>query len=343
MPSIRAAMPADGPALLELMSQAGLRPNAAPEHLEWKYWQARPDYSGPRSFVMTQGSQILAHAAVIPGVCQAGGESIRTLHLIDWAARPGAMGSGVALLKHLGRSCDALFGIGGSLDTLRLLPHLGFQRWGDATGYVRPLHPLRIVNGAPYRLRTLVPRVARGFWWSMRAPAIRVDGWKVRRIAATETAVVAGVLPTPAKGLALFERRADIFKYFLDCTVAPMQLHVLERDARVRGYFVLSYAFRQVRLADCWIDSDDPAHWRTLIQCAVLEAKRNSQAAELAAWGSDPDMSRYLVECGFHGRGAVPIHVAAPRHPLLHQTTLRVQMLDNDAAYRHSGHSELWA
>jgi hypothetical protein len=320
-----------------------LRPNGAPEQMEWKYWQARPDHSGPRSFVMTRGSQILAHAAAIPGVCLAGGQTIRTLHLIDWAARPGAMGAGVALMKHLGQLTDALFAVGGSLDTLRLLPHLGFQRWGDATGYVRPLHPLRIINGTPLRRRTLVPRIARSLWWRMRAPSISVDGWKVRRIAATDTAAVAKVLPIPTNGLALFERRDDIFKYFLDCTIASMQFHVLERDARVRGYFLLSHAFEQVRLADCWIDSAAPADWRALIQCAVLEAGRNRRAAELAAWGSDPDMSRYLVECGFHGRGAVPIHVAAPRHPSLHQTTVRVQMLDNDAAYRHSGHAELWA
>jgi hypothetical protein len=341
--SIRAATPADSPALLELMNEVGLRPNTAPEHLEWKYWRPRPDHPGPRSFVMTRGSQILAHTAIVPGVCLAGTDSIRTLHLIDWAARPGAIGAGVALLKHLGQSTDALLAIGGSLDTLRLLPHLGFQRWGDATGYVRPLHPLRIITPGPRRWRTLLPRVARGFWWSMHAPSIPVHGWTVRRIAATDTAVVAGILPTPTNGLALFERRQGMFKYFLECTVAPMQLHVLERQGRVRGYFLLSYAFRQVRLADCWIDSDDPADWHALIQGAVLEAKRHPLAAELVAWGSDPAMSRYLVECGFHDRGVVPIQVAAPRNPTLHRTTLRVQLLDNDAAYLQSGQSEFWA
>src|ERR1700730_2893491 len=88
--SIRAATPADLPALLELMNEVGLRPNTAPEHLEWKYWRPRADHPGPRSFVMTRGSQILAHTAIVPGVCLAGTDSIRTLHLIDWAARPGA-------------------------------------------------------------------------------------------------------------------------------------------------------------------------------------------------------------------------------------------------------------
>jgi hypothetical protein len=35
--------------------------------------------------------------------------------------------------------------------------------------------------------------------------------------------------------------------------------------------------------------------------------------------------------------------VRAPRHPQLDDLTLRVHMLDNDAAYRHTGRNEFWA
>ena len=54
-------------------------------------------------------------------------------------------------------------------------------------------------------------------------------------------------------------------------------------------------------------------------------------------------MSRHLLECGFHVRGAVPVQVSAPRNPTLHERAVRVQMLDNDTAYRHTGRNEFWA
>jgi hypothetical protein len=341
--TIRPTTPADGPALRELMGEAGLDPNSEPEHLRWKYWQERADWPGPRSFVMARGADILAHAAVVPSVCLSGAERVRTIHLIDWAARPSATGAGVSLLKHLGQAADALLAIGGSEQTLRLLPHLGFRRWGDATGYVRTLHPLRIITPSANPVRTLGPRVMRSMLWTLAAPSSRVRGWTVRRLAASEMAQVATVLPASTNGLALFERNAGLFEYCLSCTVSSMTFHVLERDGRVHGYFLMSYAFRQARLADCWIDSDAPEDWRTLIKCVVDQAKQHPQAAELIAWGSDVVMSRHLLESGFHARGAVPVQVSAPRNPALHERAVRVQMLDNDTAYRHTGRNEFWA
>jgi hypothetical protein len=341
--SIRATTPEDIPRLHELMVEAGLAPNFEPEHLRWKYWQERADFPGPRSFVMTRGSDILAHAAIVPGVCLFGGERVRTVHLIDWAARPSAPGAGVALLKHLGQTADALLAIGGSAQTLRVLPHLGFRRWGDATGYVRTLHPLRILTPSANPVRTLGPRVVRSMLWELAAPSSRVRGWTVRRLARNEMAQVSTVLPKSTDDLVVFERNAALFEYCLSSPISSMTFHVLERGGRVRGYFLMSYAFRQARLADCWIDSDDPADWCALIKSAVHEAKQHPQAAELIAWGSDVVLSRRLLECGFHARGAVPIQVDAPRYPSLHECAVRVQMLDNDTAYRHAGRNEFWA
>jgi hypothetical protein len=91
------------------------------------------------------------------------------------------------------------------------------------------------------------------------------------------------------------------------------------------------------------VDSEDPADWRALVQCAVFEAKRHPQAAELAAWGSDAALSERLRECGFHARDELLVQVHAPRNPELIAHPLRVQMLDNDAAYRYGGSNEFWA
>jgi hypothetical protein len=341
--SFRPATPADAPALRELLSEAGLHPNSEPAALEWKYWHERTDWPGPRSFVMARGDQILAHAAIIPGACLSGTHRVRTIHLIDWAARPSATGAGVSLMKYLGQTTDALLAVGGGAQTLQLLPHLGFRLCGEATSYVRPLHPLRILAPSVHPMRTLLPRVARSALWSLRSPTLDVSGWTVRRVAGGGISEVPLALPAATNGLAVFERREGLFEYFLKCPIAPMEFYVLEKEGRVRGYFLLAFALRQARLADCWMDSADPGDWRALIQCAVRQAKQHPLAAELAAWGSDATLSRCLRECGFHARGTASVQVCAPRHPTLAATPLRVQMLDNDTAYRHRGRNEFWA
>jgi hypothetical protein len=37
------------------------------------------------------------------------------------------------------------------------------------------------------------------------------------------------------------------------------------------------------------------------------------------------------------------VQMLVPHHPQLLSANLRVQMLDNDAAYRHPGRNEFWA
>jgi hypothetical protein len=329
------------------MTEVGLRPNSEPAHLEWKYWRTRLDWPGVRSFVMTRGDEILAHAAFIPGAClEALGspaQRVKTRHLIDWAARPTATGAGVSLLKYVGQGTDALLAIGGSAQTLALLPHLGFRAAGQATCLVRPLHPLRILTRSQYPVAKLLPRLARSTYWKMRAPSGNRAGWTSRAIEPGELSSLDAVLPAPRSGLSVFERGAEMFQYALACPIASMELYALEQAGRLRGYFLLAFAFRQARLADCWVDSDEPTDWRAMIQCAVARASEHGQAAELAAWASDSRFSQQLLDCGFHVRDALPVQVLAARNPELPESAVRVQMLDNDAAYRHPGHNEFWA
>jgi hypothetical protein len=346
--SVRPATPEDAPAVRSLMKEAGLKlAHAEARDFEWKYWRERADWPGPRSFVMTRGEELLAHAGVVPGAClmgqsTAGARRVRTLHLIDWAARPSATGAGVSLLKYLGQHTDALLAVGGSLQTLQLLPHLGFRRLGAATCLVRSLHPLRIVTPSAHPLWRLVPRLARSLLWKVSAPSGGTVGWDVRRIESGDLSDVTSVLPTPLRDMAVFERGVDLFRYVLACPIAATGLYLMERAGQARGYFLLSFARRQARLADYWMASEDPADWRALIQCAVREAFKHPRAAELAVWASDASSVARLQECGFHVRGTLPVQMLAPRNPELATCTLRVQMLDNDALYLHGERNAFW-
>jgi hypothetical protein len=340
---VRPAAPADGPQIAALLAEAGLRPNMLLEELHWKYWQGRADWPGPRSFVMARGGEILAHAGIVPGRCVWAGGRVRTIHLIDWAARPDALGAGVALLKQIGRLTDALVSIGGSAQTRQILPHLGFRPFGEATGFVRALNPLRILASGGSPTWKILPRLARSVFWAATAPSAGPGDRQAHRIGPDEVGAVPWEFPAPPRDTAIFERSDILFRYVLTCPMTPVELYAWEQRGRPRGYFLLAFAPGQVRLADCWVPSDAPNDWRALIQAAVRQALKDSDAAELVTWASDAVLSRALRECGFHARGAQPIQLLARKDLRIDATTLRVQMLDNDAAYGHHGRAELWA
>ena len=71
-----------------------------------------PDWPGARGYVMTSGGEIVAHAAVVPLSTSSGALRFRMAHVIDWAADPKARGSGMALMKRISHSVDALLAVG---------------------------------------------------------------------------------------------------------------------------------------------------------------------------------------------------------------------------------------
>jgi len=120
-----------------------------------------------------------------------------------------------------------------------------------------------------------------------------------------------------------------------------MELHVVENGAAAEGYFVLAYAPGQARLADCWLDRDDPGAWETLVQLAVQQAARHSAVAEVVAICSEPLLAAALQRCGFIARSSRPLLVRA-NGVRLPAAGIRIQMLDDDTAYRHGGSRNFW-
>jgi hypothetical protein len=341
--TIRPSVPADAPAIVELLAAAGLKPNVEPEALDWKYWQKREDWAGARSYVAMRGAQILAHAAVVPGSCATDTRRVTVLHLIDWGARPNAAGAGVSLLKHVGRLADALLVVGGSEQTLRILPHIGFRPCGTAEVYVRILHPLRLLNTFGAAVWKLPARFARRSLWRLSSRVVAPAGWSIRRVASNEVRTLVEALPRATAGMGAFERSEGLFRYMLHCPIVPMELYALKNQNEVRGYFMLAFAPGQARIADCWAATDEPAAWHALMQYAALQAWRHRDVAELVAWSSDAVMTRALVAGGFHRRDQQPISLRSAAEDQIISGCLRVQMLENDAAYLHQGFAELWA
>jgi len=342
--TVRPSTPADSDAIVALLASAGLHPNADPRSLHWKYWQERGDWKQPRSFVLTDDSQLIAHGALVPGALLTQSRRETAAHVIDWVARRGEIGAGVVLMKHIAQQVGALIAIGGSDDTLRILPHIGFQGIGLATSYVRPLFPLRRLHGNENRDWKTLPRIVRSLAWRAAAPTAVGAGWRTRPVADDAgLEQLAAVLPTATANLTVLERSVGLFRYMLRCPIVSMQLYALERAAQLRGYFLLASAPGQVRIVDCWVNSGDPSDWRSMLLCAVAQAKQDAQASELVIRASDPLLTTVLLRCGFHRRGETPIRLRPARETPMPASLLRIQMLDNDAAFFHEGRDEFWA
>jgi hypothetical protein len=340
---VRASTPEDGPAIVALMRSAGLEPHSDPRHLHWKYWQERSDWSGSRSFVLADGRDLLAHLAIVPGAIRYDGTRARVIHMIDWAARRDVAGAGIRLAKHVAHMSDFAIATGGSRHTIKILPLIGYVECGRISGYVRTISPLAILRRPIPSRRKLFPRMARSLLWSLSAPRPDTAGWQTRRIGLDEIEQMWPPLPTPMPGRAVLDRSPALLRHVLACPIVQIELYGLEKNGRIGGYFLLSYAPGQARIADMWIASQDPADWRALIHAAVKQAKRKSGLAEITAWSSDPSLSRILEDCGFHERLSLPLSLRASLNMAMPHDIMRVQMLDSDAFYLHLGGNELWA
>lgn len=340
---LRQSTRADASAISMLIADAGLNPPMELDHLEWKYWRQRKDWPGSRSYLWTHCDGLLAHAAIMPASCAWPGGRLRMAHVIDWVARRSSAGTGVALMKRLGHLTDALFAVGGSKYSLNILPLIGFRAYGAVTGYVRSLFPLRLLTQAHRNTSwKLLPRLARNTMWALTAPDSQPGEWSTRRLDVNEVYQIHTVLPKPMKGLAILERTEAFFRYALTCPIVRTQLYALERAGRVRGYFLLAFVTGQVRIADCWVDSQDSEEWRALIRCAVQEAKHGNHIVEIATWANDPLLARSLIENGFHARFTLPAFVRCEGGAMPAEL-MRIQMVDNDAFYLMEGRSPLWA
>jgi hypothetical protein len=338
----RPSIPKDVPSIVALFNQAGLRPNREPHELHWKYWQSRTDLPETRSFVLSDGNDLIAHGGAILGRCVWPGCRIEMAHVIDWAALPTATGAGVALMKHIGQQTQMLLAVGGSAQTRALLPHIGFRPAGVVTGHVRTLYPFRLLRSNSGPAWKLLPRFVRSAAWSLAAPAAAAD-WRSRQVASEEIDAIASVFPIHARGMAVLERSVESFRYALSCPIVPMTLYAVERSVRTRGYFLLASAPGQVRIADCWMDSEDPADWRGMLLCAVSEAKKDPRAAEIVAWENDPLLAEALADSGFHIRNQTPLQIRPANGSSMPPLPVRIQMLDTDAAYLSEPQNEFWA
>jgi hypothetical protein len=162
-------------------------------------------------------------------------------------------------------------------------------------------------------------------------------------VTAEELPATAIPWPAPRNGTAVLERSPAVMRYWLGCPAAATELYAVENGAAAEGYFLLAFTPGQARLADCWLDRDDPEAWEALVQLAVRQAARHPGVAEVAALCSEPLLAGALLRCGFHPRASRRLLVRTGNGARFPAAAIRIQMFDDDSAYRHGGSRVFWA
>src|SRR5947208_7633425 len=124
-----------------LQSRAGASFPADPD-MGWKYWSARSDWAGSRSFTARHDGAIVAHAAAWPMRLCVPGQGVPAVHVIDWFADPAYPGAGIWLMRQIVGKVRVAIATGGSEITQRILPMIGFRPHGDLGWFARPVRPL---------------------------------------------------------------------------------------------------------------------------------------------------------------------------------------------------------
>lgn len=299
-------------------------------YLHWKYFAETPSWPGSRSYVLTSGSEIVAHGSIWPLQLRTA-EGLRPgISFGDWVAKEDHPGAGLLLLRRLMALSSFVLVTGGAPVTRAILPRVGFQPWAQRRRFTRVLRPLRQASSRPDTRGWREPaRILRNSLWSLR-PLSPVRDWIAEPSAPTPELLSA----LPSLPGTLFT--VDDLLYRLRCPAVRFQLLALRERGEPRGYCLLSFAGGQARIADLRVAAAGQADWNAAVSAVVRAARADTTAAEITTFGSTPLLDDALTANGFLPRGLFPLVVYDREDPagdrFLAQPVPHLGMIEDDAA-----------
>lgn len=302
--------------------------------LAWKYFGDLGDGSTSRSYVLRKGSEILAHCAVWPHTLLHFVDGVEkhtsAVCFVDWAAGRQLPGSGILLMKRMFGLADVGIVAGGSADTRKVIPKLGFTPFGEAEFFARVVRPFEQMRTRPKESTAkAAARLARNAMWSLRGlPS--ASGWTARPMSTFEAitqefvANVATPLRTPA----------FVNHWLALPSAAPARISAFEllQNGEHRGHFVLSSVSGQMRIADVRV-TGDASSWTAAYAVAARTASDDSMTCEIVAVASTPQARAAIAECGFAARSTSPLFIYDPEKHLGASGPIFWNYLDDDTAY----------
>ena len=312
-------------------------PIVRPDMLRWKYFDPRPDWDGPRSYLTRAADgRISAHGCVAPVSFRTAAGAVTGMRVIDWAGGRNDPGAGVRIMRALGGLADTVLATGGSSDAMQVFPKIGFQHRGDASVFARVVRPWRQFRSDPFPRGWKAPlRLARSTLLS-RTPMPAVPaGWTCRAVKTFDGQSIGPALAFDSAGFTSTVRTAALLDYMLSCPGARFSGYVLNEGERVRGYFVLSHVAGQTRIADLRVDSERAADWQAGFALATRQAAADPATCEILAVFAIRPAVDALRACGYRFCRHEPIFLRDPRGRLAGAPELQIDLLVGDESYLH--------
>ena len=298
-----------------------------PEVLRWKALAPHPLWEGSRGFVVRSGTQIVAHGCAMPVRFDSSKGAVAGTSIMDWAANKVVPGSGVMIFREIGERAGAVLGVGGSDDTRRLLPRMGFAVEQQFYTFEKVLRPIALFGGSSGRTARDFARLGRNVVRGLESKAPSTQGWSARAVPKFGDEIIP-VLPRPNAEIPCVTSRTPVLlNYFLGCPAARMEAVIVASPEGIAGYAVLAYLQKAVRVAELWIDSERSDHWQAGL-ASVIRLASAARPQRIRIGASALLLRQAAAHNGFYPASVQPVFVKSPT-PLVWAAS----MLDTDAFY----------
>jgi hypothetical protein len=307
-PALETDIPAIRHLLLEVFGSPEDWRMFQPEVLRWKAFHPHPLWSGSRSYVVRAGDQIVAHGCMVPSEVLTGTEPLRGTRIIDWVAKKGFPGTGSRIFNGILGLLDVVFAVGGSQDTLRILPLIGFKKTQMGARYARVIRPLRRWRMSGDRSWKGPARAARDLLRIAKPAHSAGAEWSIRRVGQFDETAAPVMPQAPGPGDFMPCRRTpELLNYLLACPAAAMEGYLLFRGGHMAGYAMLSRVGQECRVAEVRIASSSLNDWADAYAVAANAAARAPETTMLIARAFSPVLSASLEGAGFRTMAAEPL------------------------------------
>jgi hypothetical protein len=300
--------------------------------LEWKYFEAGPEWEGSRGYVLRQDDTIQAHCGVWPVHLSVSGKTVTCLCFVDWVSDRNVPGRGFLLKKKLMSFAETAIVVGGTEDTRAVIPRLGFKIASDVGFFVKVVRPWRQFRSRPSEgVGRDIARLVRNTAWSrLYLKSSMQPGWSAVQLDSFDDSLLDGCCkrddPTPW-------RSAEYLNYWLRAPTVSISAFVIQKAKKRMGYFLLSRVGGQTRIADLRVQSTSQVEWNAAYSLAAQAAAADPETCEITGVASTLFAEMALRSSGFLQRGSAPLFLYDPQKKLRDSPPIYWNLIDGDAAY----------
>ncbi len=305
--------------------------------IRWKFFDLHPLWPGIRSYILENETGIAAHAAVIPAQFRSGEQIIGSAQYMDWAAARALPGVGLRVLKYCADEAGTLLSIGGSEDTLRIMPSVRwFRKLPEMHVWVRPVNAHQYFTKSPQKNARAALKAVRNFAWSLYPPLPSSGEWQCAPVDKLNRVF------NPSGSFIAIHRTPEWLNFFLACPTIRFGALVLKHAGQPSGHALVSFAGPQLRIVDFAIDSADEKEWIGALSALIRWGSSQPGICEIATGSSLDSFKHLYAAAGMRFRATRPVYLADPKKIIPEDAALEINFLIGDISFLYDRQYPFW-